>query len=244
VCRLGSMRQPCMPSADGFLKTLSKKAINAMSREIVPISSTATGGEFTLPFPDLAKPKDGPWELSVTLKKTTAAPSDALIELIQNDRTLGSTTVSLTNSPVTYAVPITADGNAMAAVGRCQLTGLTLHVKERACDCSDNCCEGIELPGVLHFEIVSSCPSQNASGYLLQTSSGVWDGGYVRLYCDNGCWLLDAASSDFFGYTGVCPDELNCDPLELVWNLTINHPNPPSWSGCKPGDSLIIRITL
>lgn len=54
-----------------------------MSREIIPIPSSISGNDITVPFPDLAKPEEGGWELNVTLRNDSGG-GRAKITLFQS----------------------------------------------------------------------------------------------------------------------------------------------------------------
>lgn len=109
-----------------------------MSRDIRPMPSSASGNSILVPFPDLAKPAEGEWELNVTLHDNGWG-GEAKITLLQIDAEgeeteLGSKTVTVTTSPTVYNVPLSG-GLDESAVGRCNLSQLFLQIESRPFEC-------------------------------------------------------------------------------------------------------------
>ena len=56
-----------------------------MSRDIYAIPPSGSGDAITVPFPDLARPQNGTWNLSVTLHDDAGGGAKARIRLVQTD---------------------------------------------------------------------------------------------------------------------------------------------------------------
>jgi hypothetical protein len=157
-------------------------------------------------------------------------PVSALIEVYQDrspiadELLLASTTVSPTNTPTDYELPVSP---AQLAFGRCHLSQLKTRVTATVDDDSScaggvitDCCDGIELPTTLSAEFdCSSLPGVYQLTY--SESLGMWvsAGNVIQLWCEAGQWTFDIVGTleECFFYQESQPATVtNCEPLSLL----------------------------
>lgn len=188
-----------------FGNSLSHFYGEAMSRSISAQGAPTSGDVIQLPFPDIQKPESGDWTLTVRLKSEDDSCGEALVEFLQQDEVIQSTTVTLTNSFADYDLEIPQPDLEKIARGRCSMTELYVRVRCTAihvCGCEDPIPSSLTVTLLLDdvpsgsFQIMGSGDGQNGSW----AGSGMMDGQNVTIQ-------VDAALQDetcFWGMTVTC----------------------------------------
>ena len=200
-----------------------------MSRTIAALGSPTSGDAILLPFPDLQKPESGAWTLTVRLKSDAGTCSEALIELLQQDVVLNSTTVTLSDSFANYSLNVPQPDVDKLARGRCSLTELYVSVRctaFRVCGCEDpipsNLTATLLLNGVANGSIQISGSGDGAngswsgSGMLLGQNVGILVDAEVQH--DTCCWGMVVTCSTGSWFARV-DSPFFCEPFEAHFLL-------------------------
>jgi hypothetical protein len=152
-----------------------------MSRTLTPcVELPITGRVIRLPFPDIARPVDGGWQLEISLRALGTHPGDTHIYVMQGGNTISST---------------------KATKGLCHISGLSVLIVED----DGPCCPGIDVPETLHvtigvctFDCCLNCdPTGKTFPITYDADNDMWIGTVdvcdqawgVKLWCTGSAWM-------------------------------------------------------
>lgn len=178
-----------------------------MSRTIPTcVTLPLTGTSITIPFPDIARPVPGGWQVAVSLRATSGDAGDAKISVLQGAHIVASTTVTPTTSFSPFGLSVSEEDLQQVSTGLCHISSLVVVISEAV---TVPCC------GTTALDLFITCDLGTTRFSRSSTTEYIWpqntagecfpgQGTPYDIVCDAGNWYLAGPPGGSAPMTGSC----------------------------------------